>query len=89
MKKCFNEDQQIIYVIVTYLDFVQFQNYNKLEINIKNYNKSFIKEMGELKYAMDTKKEEFVNKYLKIVDEMGYKKISSEVNQYHDSVMHK
>ena len=89
LKKCFNEDQQIIFVIVAYLDFVKFQNYDKLDISIKNYNKSFIKGMGELKYAMDTKKEEFVNKYLKIVDVMGNKKISCEVNQYHDSVTHK
>ena len=98
MKRCFNDDQQIIYVILAYLDFVQFQNYNKLEINIKNNNKSFIKEMGELQYAIEQKKVEFVSKYLKIVDEMGKKNSlggkcyinnSSEVNQYHISVVKK
>ena len=71
LKNCFNNDQQIIFVIVKYLDFVQFQNYNKLDIGIKNYNKSFIKEMGELQYAIEQKKVDFVIKYLKIVDEMG------------------
>ena len=98
LKRCFNDDQQIIYVILAYLDFVQFQNYNKLEINIKNNNKSFIKEMGELQYAIEQKKVEFVSKYLKIVDEMGKKNSlggkcyinnSSEVNQYHISVVKK
>ena len=92
LKRCFNDDQQIIFVIVKYLDFVQFQNYNKLETGIKNYNKSFIKEMGELQYAMEQKKVEFVSKYLKIVDEIGGIKngnISREVNQYHISLVHK
>jgi len=92
LKRCFNNDQQIIFVIVKYLDFVQFQNYNKLEIGIKNCNKSFIKEMGELQYAMEQKKVEFVSKYLKIVDEIGGSKnanISREVNQYHISLVHK
>ena len=94
LKRCFNGDQQIIFVILKYLDFVQFQNYNKLDINVKNLNKSFIKEMGELLYAMDKKKVEFVSKYLKIVDEMGKKNLLgnngfSEVNQYHISVMKK
>ena len=92
LKRCFNDDQQIIFVIVKYLDFVQFQNYNKLEMGIKNYNKSFIKEMGELQYAMEQKKVEFVSKYLKIVDEIGGIKngnISREVNQYHISLVHK
>ena len=97
LKRCFNDDQQIIFVIIKYLDFVQFQNYNKLEINIKNWNKSFIKEMGELQYAIDKKKVEFVSKYLKIADDMG-KKISfggkycnnfSEVSQCHISVVKK
>ena len=71
LKNIFNNDQQIIFVIMKYLDFVQFQNYNKLTIAIKNYNKSFIKEMGELQYAIEQKKAEFVNKYLKIVDGIG------------------
>ena len=92
LKRCFNNDQQIIFVIVKYLDFVHFQNYNKLEIGIKNCNKSFIKEMGELQYALEQKKVEFVSKYLKIVDEIGGSKngnVSREVNQYHISLVHK
>ena len=52
--------------------------------------------MSELQYAIEQKKVEFVSKYLKIVDEMGKKNSlggkcyinnSSEVNQYHISVI--
>lgn len=97
LKRCFNNDQQIIFVISKYLDFVQFENYDKLEIMIKNYNKSFIKELGELQYALDKKKVEFVSKYLKIVDEMGKRNVSgidcgnnsSEVNKYNISIIRK
>ena len=92
LKRCFNDDQQITFVIMKYLDFVQFQNYNKLEIGIKNYNKAFIKELGELQFALEQKKAEFVNKYLKIVDDKGrikYSSNTSEVNQCHISITHK
>ena len=97
LKRCFNDDQQIIFVISKYLDFVQFENYDKLEIMIKNYNKSFIKELGELQYALDKKKVEFVSKYLKIVDEIGKRNVSgidcgnnsSEVNKYNISIIRK
>ena len=70
LKRIFVNNNEIIYVIEMYLDNIQYTNYNNLEIKVKNYNKSFIKELGELLYAIDTKKSEFVNKYLRFVDEM-------------------
>ena len=92
LKKCFNSDQQIIFVILQYIDFVQFHDYNKLGIGIKNYNKSFIKEMGELQHAIEKRKSEFVNKYLIIVDDTSRNKNNinlTEEKQYHIAVTHK
>ncbi len=91
LKRNFNNDQQIIFVIMKYLDFVNFQNYNKIENAIKNYNKSFIKDMGELKYAIEQKKVDFVSKYMKIVDGKGginQGNNSREVNTFQISFFH-
>ena len=91
LKRNFNNDQQIIFVIMKYLDFVNFQNYNKIENAIKNYNKSFIKDIGELKYAIEQKKVDFVSKYMKIVDGKGginQGNNSREVNTFQISFFH-
>ena len=69
LKQIFNNDEQIIFAIVNYLDYIKYNNYNNLEIKIKDLNISFIKEIGQLLYAIDTKKSEFVSKYVKFVDE--------------------
>ena len=53
-----------------YLENINYTNYNNLEIKVKNYNKSFIKELGDLLYAIDIKKSEFINKYPRFIDEM-------------------
>ena len=71
LKLVFNNDNQIIFAVGKYLDKINYKNYNNLEEKIKQYNNSFITELGELLYAMDTKKIEFVTKYVKIVDEMN------------------
>ena len=91
LKRNFNIDQQIIFVIMKYLDCVNFQNYNKIENAIKNYNKSFIKDIGELKYAIEQKKVDFVSKYMKIVDGKGginQGNNSREVNTFQISFFH-
>ena len=69
LKQLFNNDEQISYAIVKYLNFIKYNNYNNLEIKIKDLNKCFIKEIGQLFYAIDTKKNEFVCKYIKFVDD--------------------
>ena len=95
LKKMFNNDQQIIFVIIKYLNFVNFSNYNNLETQIKNYNKTFIKDMGELQYALDKKKVEFVSKYLKIADgcnnnyKYGCINNSTEISKYQISILRK
>jgi hypothetical protein len=96
LKSIFNNDNQIIFAIGKYLDKINYKNYNNLEERIKEYNKSFINELGELLYAMDTKKTEFVTKYIKFVDEMnknerqGLKLIDNyEKNTSHINLIHK
>lgn len=69
LKQMFNNDEQIIYAIVKYLDFIKYTNYNNLEIKIKELNKSFIKELGQLLYSIETKRNEFISKYIKFVDD--------------------
>lgn len=70
LKRIFVNNNEIIYVIGMYLENINYTNYNNLEIKVKNYNKSFIKELGDLLYAIDIKKSEFINKYLRFIDEM-------------------
>ena len=71
LKQIFNNDEQINYAIIKYLNYVNYDNnnYNNLEIKIKNLNKSFIKEIALLINSIDAKKDEFVNKYIKFVDD--------------------
>ena len=96
LKLVFNNDNQIIFAVGKYLDKINYKNYNNIEEKIKQLNKSFITELGELLYAMDTKKIEFVTKYVKIVDEMnknermGLKFDNNyEKNVTHISLIHK
>ena len=69
LKQIFNNDEQIIFAIKNYLNYVKYNNYNNLEIKIKDLNKSFIKEIGQLLYAIDTKRNEFISKYVRFVDD--------------------
>ena len=71
LRAIFKNDNQIIFAVGKYLDKINYKNYNNLEEKIKENNNSFINELGELIHAMDTKKNEFVTKYVKIVDEMN------------------
>ena len=96
LKSIFKNDNQIIFAIGKYLDKINYKNYNNLEEKIKDNNNSFINELGELLHAMDTKKIEFVTKYVKIVDEMNKNerlglKFSNnyEKNISHISLIHK
>ena len=96
LKRIFNNNNEIIYAIGMYLDNINYINYNNLEIKIQNYNKSFIKELGELLYAVDSKKKDFASKYLKIIDELkrnekkGYKFDGNcEKTSAHISIIHK
>ena len=96
LKRILNNNNEIIYTIGMYLDNINYANYNNLEIKIQNYNKSFIKELGELLYAVDSKKKDFVSKYLKIIDELkrnerkGYKFDGNcEKTTSHISIIHK
>ena len=93
LKRIFDNDAQIIYVIEKYFDCVRFKNYNNLEPSIKDNNKSFLKEIGELMYAIDKKKIDFVSKFDKIVHQMGNNRKelldSCEKNKYEIGIIHK
>ena len=96
LKRIFNNNNEIIYAIGMYLDNINYINYKNLEIKIQNYNKSFIKELGELLYAVDSKKKDFISKYLKILDELkrnerkGYKFDGNcEKASAHITIIHK
>ena len=73
LKRIFNNEAQIIFAIGLYLDNINYNNYHNLEISIQNNNKTFLKELGQLLYAIDSKKNEFVSKYVKLVDVMNKK----------------
>ena len=70
LNRIFNDDKDIIISIMTYLQNINYHDYNKLEYEIKKSNIAFIKELGELFYAVDTKKNEFVHKYMAFVDNL-------------------
>ena len=96
IKRIFNNDNPIIYVIILYFDSINYNNYNNLDIKIKDNNKSFIKEMGDLLYAIDKNKREFINKYDKIANGMKKKIINGfqfdntcEKTNYTISLIHK
>ena len=83
LKILFNNNNEIIYVIGAYLDNINYMNYKNLEITIQNYNKSFIKELGELLYAVDSKKNDFISKYIKILGEL--KRNEQQGNKFDES----
>ena len=70
IERIFNNDKTTTLIIGKYFDSINYKNYNNLENRIKDCNKAFIKEMGELLYAMDKKKKDFFTKYDKISKEM-------------------
>ena len=70
IERIFNNDKPTSLIIGKYFDSINYKNYNNLENRIKDCNKAFIKEMGELLYAMDRKKKDFFTKYDKIAKEM-------------------
>ena len=96
IKRIFNNDIPIIYVIDLYFNSINYNNYNNLDIKIKDNNKSFIKEMGELLYAIDKNKADFVSKYDKLAHGMQKKVINGfqfdntcERTNYTISLIHK
>ena len=70
INRIFNDDKDIYITIMTYLESINYYDYNNLEFGIKKSNIAFIKELGELFYAVDTKKNEFVHKYMAFVDKL-------------------
>ena len=96
IKRIFNNDNQIIYAIEVYLDNINYTNYNNLEIAVQNNNQSFIKELGQMLYSIDSKKNEFVSKYVKLADETNKKQRNGlkldnicENKSSHISIIHK
>ena len=72
IERIFNNDKTTTLIIGKYFDSINYKNYNNLENRIKDCNKAFIKEIGELLYAMDKKKKDFFTKYDKISKEMQF-----------------
>lgn len=70
IERIFKNDKPTTLIIGKYSDSINYKNYNNLENRIKECNKTFIKEIGELLYAMDKKKIDFYTKYDKISKEM-------------------
>lgn len=96
INRIFNNDKDIYITIMTYFENINYTDYNKLELDIKKSNISFIKELGELFYAVDTKKNEFVHKYISFIDRLkktNFKGLkfdgNCEVNSTRIEIIHK
>lgn len=72
LEDIFNSDYLIIYSICNYLESENYTAHNNLAIKIEN--EEFLQELGELLFANNAKKRDFVDKYCKIVINMNMKK---------------